>query len=333
TVAESIQSALAQTWQRKEIIVINDGSTDRTSEIARSFVPEVTFVSTENHGAAAARNHALRLSHGDFIQWLDANDLLTPDKIERQLAALQDAGSRRILLSSPWAHFYYRTRPARFVSNSLCQSLSPAEWLLRKMGENLHMQTATWLVSRELTEAAGSWDTRLFSDDDGEYFCRVLLASEGTQFVPEVGVFYRSAPTSRLSHIGTSDRKKDALLISMKLHIQYLRSLEDSDRVRKACLAYLQNWYGVFYPERKDLSAELQKLAGELHGRLEEPSLRSKFAWLKPVIGLKRAQRVQTELPQFKAACIRQWDKLIHNWELRHAPRVTQQVRESSEGK
>ena len=47
------------------------------------------------------------------------------------------------------------------------------------------MQTATWLVSRELTDAAGPWDTRLLIDDDGEYFCRVILASNGTRFVAE----------------------------------------------------------------------------------------------------------------------------------------------------
>ena len=78
--------------------------------------------------------------------------------------------------------FNYRTKRARFVPTSLWQDLSPVEWLLRKMGENLHMQTATWLTSRELTEAAGPWDTRLLSDDDGEYFCRVLLASRRNPF-------------------------------------------------------------------------------------------------------------------------------------------------------
>ena len=147
--------------------------------------------------------------------------------------------------------------PALF-DNSLCQDLSPVEWLLRKMGENLHMQTATWLTSRELAEAAGPWDTRLHVDDDGEYFCRVLLASEGTRFVPGTGVFYRVTGSNRLSYIGNSDKKKDAMLLSMKLHIQYLRSLEESERVRKACLTYMQTWYHNFYPERPDIVAELQ---------------------------------------------------------------------------
>src|SRR5215469_13389906 len=239
-IAEAIQSAVAQTWPRKEIILVDDGSRDRTAEVARRFASkEVAVVSTPNQGAAAARNHALGLSQGDYIQWLDADDLLAPGKIERQLGTLGEDRSRRILLSSPWAPFYYRTRRARFLETSLCQDLSPIEWLLTKMGENLHMQTATWLTSRELAEAAGPWDTRLLSDDDGEYFCRVLLASRGTRFVREAKVFYRNTPSNRLGQIGTSDRKKEAMLLSMKLHISYLRSLEDSDRTRRACLTYM----------------------------------------------------------------------------------------------
>ncbi len=202
-------------------------------------------------------------------------------------------------------------RRARFVHSSLCQDLSPVEWLLRKMGENLHMQTATWLTSRELAEAAGPWDTRLLSDDDGEYFCRVLLASEGTRFVPETGVFYRVTASNRLSHIGNSDKKKDAMLLSMKLHIQYLRSLEESERVRKACLTYMQNWYDNFYPERPDIVAELQALAAQLQGHLETPRLRWKYAWMRPMFGWKAAKWAQEVLPQLKASCFRHCDKAM----------------------
>jgi glycosyltransferase involved in cell wall biosynthesis len=315
-IADTIQSALAQTWPHKEIIVVDDGSRDRTAAVARRFVSkEVAVVSTRNQGAAAARNHGLRLSQGDYIQWLDADDLLAPDKIERQLGASRQVDDARILLSSSWAYFNYRAERARFVTTPLWHDLSPVEWLLRKLGEDLHMQTATWLTSRELTEAAGPWDTRLLSDDDGEYFCRVLVASKGTRFVPEARVFYRITPSGRLSQIGASDRKKDAMLIGMKLHIEYIRLLEDSDRVRQACLAYLQNWYSTFYPERPDLVAELQTLAAQLEGRLEEPRLRWKYAWMKPVFGWKTAKWAQMALPQLKASCIRRWDKAMYRLE------------------
>ena len=116
------------------------------------------------------------------------------------------------------------------------------------MGENFHMQNATWLVSRELADAAGPWDIDLQYDQDGEYFCRVLLVSEGTRFVPGTGVFYRNSGSNSISYVGNSDKKKDSLLVSMKLHTQYLRSLEESERTRRACLTYLQTKSIHFYP-------------------------------------------------------------------------------------
>ena len=91
-------------------------------------------------------------------------------------------------------------------------------------------------------------------------------------------MFYRVTGSNRLSSIGRSDKKKDAMVLSMKLHIQYLRSLEESERVRKACLTYMQNWYHNFYPERPDIVAELQALAAQLDGSLEAPRLRWKYA-------------------------------------------------------
>jgi GT2 family glycosyltransferase len=319
-IADTLRSALAQTWQRKEIIVVDDGSRDRTAEVARRFASkQVAVASIENGGAAGARNHALNLSQGDYIQWLDADDLLAPDKIERQLTALGEAGEKKILLSAPWAYFNYRTNRARFVPTSLWNNLAPVEWLLRKMSENLHMQTATWLTSRELAEAAGPWDTRMISDDDGEYYCRVLLASKGTRFVPEAKVFYRVTAASRWSYIGTSDKKKTAMLLSMKLHVKYLRSLEESERVRNACLTYMQNWFHNFYPDRPDIVTELQSLAAELHGHLDAPRLRWKYAWMEPIFGLHAAKRAQMVLPQMKASWIRSWDKVMYRLETRNA--------------
>ena len=312
SVAQTIRSAMAQTWKRKEIIVVDDGSTDQTLAIARQFESgSVKIVASKNQGAAATRNLALQYSQGDFIQYLDADDLLAPDKIERQLAALHDNDGLRVLLSSSWGYFYHRAHRAQFVQNSLCRDLSPVEWLSRKMQENLHMQTATWLTSRELTDAAGPWNTSLASDDDGEYFCRVLLASDGTRFVPGTGVYYRVSGLGRLSYIGASDHKKDALLVSMKLYVAYLRSLEASEQTRTACLTYLQNWYGVFYPERPDLMAEVQTLAASLDGQMEVPRLRSKYAWIRPIFGWKAAKWAQNTLPNIKASCVRNWDKAM----------------------
>jgi glycosyltransferase involved in cell wall biosynthesis len=317
----TLQSAVAQTWPNKEIIVVNDGSTDRTAEVARGFASkQVKVVSTENCGLSGAVNNAYKLCQGDYIQELDADDILGPDKIERQLAALQETDSKRILLSSPWAFFYFRTRSAKFVPNSLWQNLSPVEWLLRKMGENLHMQNATWLVSREITEAAGPWDESLQYDQDGEYFSRVILASEGTRFVPEGRVFYRTGGSNRISYIGNSDKKRESLLRSMNLHIQYLRSLEESERVRKACLTYMQNWLGAYYPEKTDMIGELQNLAADLGGHLEKPRMNWKYSWMRPIFGYKTAKSSQMLYSQWKTGLAARWDKTMYDWDNRNAP-------------
>jgi glycosyltransferase involved in cell wall biosynthesis len=210
-IADSLRSAIAQTWERKEIIVVDDGSADETLSIARRFESEsVRVVTHKNQGAAAARNYAFSLSQGDYIQWLDADDLLAHDKIARQIEALNQDCSKRTLLSSAWGRFMYRCYKAEFVPTALWCDLRPVEWLLRKMGQNLYMQTGTWLVSRELTEAAGPWDTRLLGDDDDEYFCRVLLASDGTRFVPGAKVYYRSLGNGSLSYVWRSDKKREA---------------------------------------------------------------------------------------------------------------------------
>jgi glycosyltransferase involved in cell wall biosynthesis len=263
-----------------------------------------------------ARNQAFSFCQGDYIQWLDADDILAPDKVALQMEVAERCGSPFTLLSSAWANFRYRTDRAKFIPTSLWCDLSPLEWLLRKMSDNLHMQTGTWLESRALTEAAGSWDPVLANDSDGEYFCRVILASDSIRFVPEARVFYRVTPPSRMSHIGRSNEKKNARFSSMQLHVKYILSLENSERVRAACRVYLQNWLIVFYPERPDIVNELQKLAASLGGCLELPKLRWKYAWIEPLFGWSIAKNAQFVLPQSKSYLVTHWDKAMYRLEI-----------------
>ena len=300
--AETLQSALAQTWPNKEIIVVDDGSTDGTVAIARKFEPAgVQVITQQNQGAAAARNAAYAGCRGDYIQWLDADDLLAPDKIEQQMRRAAELNDDRVLLSGGWAAFSHAPDTARFVPTALWADLPPADWLVHKLGKNLHMQTATWLTSRALAEAAGPWNPAMWIDDDGEYFCRVLLQSRGVTFVPEAKVYYRMTDQHRLSLIGMSDRKKDAMLASMRAHVAALRSLEESERAGAACLQYLQNWLGAFYPERPDIVHALEELAGELGGTLTPPRLSWKYAWIKALMGWDAAKRAQQYLPYLRA--------------------------------
>src|SRR5262249_38883230 len=143
-IGETIKSVLAQTWPRKEIVVVNDGSEDDTLAIARQFESrQVLVVRKDNEGAAGTGNKAFSLCQGDYIQWLDADDLLSPNKIFRQMALVEGGCGSRSLLSSGWAYFMYRPQRARFKPTALWCDLPPTEWLVRKMSQNLYMQTAT----------------------------------------------------------------------------------------------------------------------------------------------------------------------------------------------
>jgi glycosyltransferase involved in cell wall biosynthesis len=312
SITDTLKSAIDQTWPRKEIIVVDDGSKDETLSVARRFASAgVTIVTQENQGAAAARNKAFSVSQGDFIQWLDADDLLSHDKIARQMDLVERAASPRTLISCSWGRFLFRHHRAEFVPSGLWADLTPAEWLMRKLEENVYMQTATWLVSREVTAKAGPWDTKLLGDDDGEYFTRVLLESDGVRFDKEAKVFYRMSGSSSLSYIGHSNKKMEAQLRSMKLTVGYLRKLDNGPRARAAALTYLQNWLINFYPERLDIVEELQRMALELGGRLQTPRLSWKYSWMSALFGLSTAKRAQVLLPQIRWSAVRLWDKTL----------------------
>jgi glycosyltransferase involved in cell wall biosynthesis len=313
-IGDTIRSALAQTWPRTEIIVVDDGSRDRTLMIAQQFASRgVSVVTQGNQGAAAARNKALALSQGDYIQWLDSDDLLSPDKIERQMeVALAHGISELTLLSAPWAYFRYRTKVAKFRHTPLCCDLSPVEWFVRRWEHNLHMQTATWLISRELTEMAGPWDRRLLSNDDGEYFCRVIKASEGIKFVPDAKVFYRITRSSRLSYVGGSTKKLEAQLLGVQLQMAHLLSLEDSARTRSACLRKLQTWIGNFYPQKPELISRVEQMALSLGGGLElPPRLSWKYAWIQTLFGWTTARKVRRHYNEVKSAVARFYDATL----------------------
>jgi glycosyltransferase involved in cell wall biosynthesis len=308
--AQTIRSAVAQRWPRKEVVVIVDeGCRDRTLEVARQMASrEVLVVTRPRQTAAGARNDAFSLSQGEYIQWLDADDLLASNKIERQMEEVQRCRNPRLLMSSPFGYFMFRTSRANFEETRLWCDLSSEEWILRKMGENLHMQPATWLVSRELTEAIGPWDIRLI-DEDGEYFNRLVLASDGVKFVPDAKVFYRMSGFRSY----TSRTKLDARGRSLSLQIQaeQLLSLGEASRVRTACLNYLQRWLIHINPDRPDEMDSLQRIASNLGGKLERPPLQWKYSWIGSLFGYHAGKRAQVLLPELKWSAIRLWDKAL----------------------
>ena len=211
----------------------------------------------------------------------------------------------------------YRYYRARFIPSALWRDLTPAEWLVSKLAHNLYMPNSTWLVSRELTESAGPWDSSMLVDDDGEYFCRVLLQSDGVRFVPEAKIYYRVSGSQSLSNLGQSREKIESQFRSVQLHIGYLRSLQDDQLARQACLTLLQNNLSFFYPERPDIVRQAGELARSLGGQLEPPRLSWKYSWMSSIFGRRAAKRIQLFLLSLRRSMSRHFDKMMYRIEKR----------------
>ena len=94
-IAQAIESALAQTWPEKEVIVVDDGSTDRSLDVIRRFDGRIRWETGPNRGGNAARNRLLELARGDWLQYLDADDYLLPEKVARQVEFAHEHPERR----------------------------------------------------------------------------------------------------------------------------------------------------------------------------------------------------------------------------------------------
>ena len=295
-IGETLASALAQTHPRVEIIVVDDGSSDRTLAIAREHAARhpdrLRVVAQANAGAAAARNHALRLADGEFIQFLDADDLLSPRKIERQLALLATRPSGA-LGTCRWGRFETDAAATRFVDAEVFRDFSPVEFLLLHTRDGKMMHPAAWLVPRAVADRAGPWDESLSLNDDGEYFARVALASTGLAYADaaDCASHYRSGLAGSLSR-RRSPAANVSLHRSAQLIAAHLLRAEDSPRVHLALADY---WLRVCYelhPDAPALSRDAERRSAEFGPSSVPPPLGGRARLLSRIVGWRLARHL-----------------------------------------
>lgn len=290
--AETVQSSLAQTWPQKEIIVVDDGSTDESARIARSFSSHgVHVVEQPNRGASAARNAAIAASRGEWLQYLDADDLLDAQKIESQLRVAAAIGDEYAICGR-WARFVGDLSHARYVDEPLCRDTDAVDWVRVKLGTGAMMHPAAWLVSRRLAANAGLWNESLSLDDDGEYFTRVVLQSKGVRCCEAALSYYRSAVTGSLSARRTRGAW-DSALTSQRLCAEHLLARADTPEIRRACANQFQRLAYQIYPDCPDLVAACEKEAQRHGGADNHPDGGKIFNGFARIFGWKAAKRLQ----------------------------------------
>ena len=292
--AATLESALAQTWRNTEVILVDDGSTDDSRAIAQGFAPRgVQLIAQPNAGASAARNRALRAARGDYFQFLDADDLLSPGKLAAQLdlLAYREPGT---VASCAWGRFTTDPAGAHFVDEPVFRDFSPVDFLVLSGETGAMMHPSAWLVPRAVAEEAGSWDELLSLNDDGEFFCRVALASSGLAFCPEVTArsYYRSGLPGSLSRQRDA-RARRSQFRSLELITHRLRAAEDSPRTRRACAGHWRRYVHDYYPAPAELIARAEAEVRQLGETVGRPPMGPITAATAAVIGWKNTWRLK----------------------------------------
>jgi glycosyltransferase involved in cell wall biosynthesis len=297
---ECVNSVLNQTYPNIEIIIIDDGSTDGSTDflkVSSCLPPNLKLFSQSNKGACAARNLGIRKSKGEYIQFLDADDILSPDKIKNQMELLIGKSSQVVTLCE-WVIFHYDFKIIdRLTYEVFCNSPSGLDWLLRAWNNQEMIQPAAWLTHKRLILKAGDWNENLTINQDGEFFCRVLLNCKEVIFESKSKVYYRSPSAGNISR-NKSRKSIESLLASYQSYeFEALRS-EDSYRVRLALKKVYQKFIYDIFPRYPDLVKEAERLILNLNVDEKTYIGGPKFQRLSKLIGFKNAIRLKRLLQE-----------------------------------
>lgn len=185
-IGQAVESALAQTWPNKEVIVVDDGSTDRSLEIIRNFGEQIRVEASANRGANAARNRLLELSGGEWLQYLDADDYLLPDKIQMQMEFI--SGNPNIdIVCGPVTMEYWNEGDTRRELLPIPEPHDPwvllARWYLPQTGAPLWRKQAIVDI--------GAWKVDQPCCQEHELYLRLLMAGKRFAYCDHNGAVYR----------------------------------------------------------------------------------------------------------------------------------------------
>jgi glycosyltransferase involved in cell wall biosynthesis len=257
-IGECLESVIKQTYEQIEIVLVDDGSTDNTVEILQEILrtnqskKSIEIITQPNRGACSARNKGLRNCKGDYIQFLDADDILCPDKISVQVDLAQKYGDA-VVFSGQWDRFHNHTDECSFPERGIYGDWqNTIDWLVHSWEGNGMGQTGIWLCPREIIEKAGYWNEELSINQDGEFFSRVLLNADGIRYADESKVYYRSGNTSSISNQQSLEKAK-SLLISYLLYKKNVIQFINKEKVRHGLMMNLLRFIYQYYESFPDL--------------------------------------------------------------------------------
>jgi glycosyltransferase involved in cell wall biosynthesis len=197
---EALDSVLNQTYEDYEIIVVDDGSTDNTKDIMKPYLHEIHYIHQENSGPSKARNNGIRISSGQYIAFLDADDRWTPDKLEIQVQLFDLSPEVGLVFADAEVLEASQTEGISFfemVGFRKTQTTDSGEvsGAFEKLLEKNFIQTGTVIARRECFERVGFFDESLKLAEDKDMWLRIAGLYK-IQAVPKVLLKKRGFSTS-----------------------------------------------------------------------------------------------------------------------------------------
>jgi glycosyltransferase involved in cell wall biosynthesis len=258
---EAIESALAQTHPRVEIIVVDDGSTDETADVLARYHGRLTSLRQTNRGLAAARNAGLRVAGGDYVAFLDADDVLAPSKLAEQAAVLDrdpqigwtycDVRMTYVVTGDHTLaseRFHYRRRRLD-------------GWLFGELVFGNFIPAIAPMMRRSILEKAGGFDETLTALEDWDLWLRVSLVAEA-RYLPALLATYRLQPEGMSQDRMRMDFNRFHVLEkAARAHYAAIVALGGAGR---QLLADVQNWFGYQAYARGDWAEATRRLQASL---------------------------------------------------------------------
>ncbi len=205
-VAETVQNMLDQDYPNKEILVIDDGSTDGSVAGLKKFGDAIKVISQKNQGPGAARNNGLKVAKGKFIQFMDNDDLASKNKISSQMECLHR--NKADAVYSPWGKFQIEASTITLDGMVLQSQEIPSSAMLPAMLEGWSTVLQTFLFKRDFLDKIGPFKTDVSYLEDIDYLVRIILNNAVMAFEDAPLVIYRNNSNDKLSATGADSIKK-----------------------------------------------------------------------------------------------------------------------------
>lgn len=257
-IRETLDNVLSQSYPCCEIIIVDDGSTDDTKQLIDAYYDvRVKYVYQENAGPARARNYGIKKAKGEYIQFLDSDDFLNPEKIARQMEVFSESPECDVV----YCDFAFTTAGTNVgIENSPIANKDKygTEKVFEALLDGNFIVIHSPLTRTEVIRSCGAFDESLSSDEDYDLWLKIAAKGHRFCFVPEVLAFYRKRSNSVSTNLL---KQSNGTLQALNKARNYCATLTDQEKENlRRNLSREYGWTSGHYLSRGDYTRTLSTL-------------------------------------------------------------------------